>query len=283
VKTGISVALQAHYAQETTSLCRLLRVASVIKPAVIFGLTDFDDDIEYAGLSYKTLNGIDVSAISTTSGMNVDNLEVKGVLRSLGINAADIEAGVWDAATVQLLEVNYLDLTMGHNILRHGQVGQVQRNGQQYTKELRGLMQYLQNQIGRIVTANCDADFGDTRCGFNKETLRLAGTVATVTSNRILAGNAFTPEDTYGIGVLRWETGANAGLLMEVKSLEAGLYTLHLDMPYTVAVDDTFTIVPGCNKVGRLGHCKLVYNNYNRFRGFEDVPGQNQILKVGGQ
>jgi uncharacterized phage protein (TIGR02218 family) len=279
----MSAALLAHYAQETTTLCCLVRVASVVKPAVVFGLTDLDTDIEYNGLSYKTLNGINVSAVATTSSMNIDNLEVKGVLGSLGINAADIEAGVWDAATVELLEVNYLDLTMGANVLRYGQVGQVQRNGQQYSKELRGLMLYLQNNIGRIVTAACDADFGDIRCGVNKEALRLSSAVTAVTSNRVFTAGALTPEDTYGIGVVTWTSGLNVGLSMEVKSLTAGVYELQLDMPYTVAVDDDFTIVPGCNKIGRLGHCLLVYANYNRFRGFEDLPGQIKILKVGGQ
>ena len=48
-------------------------------------------------------------------------------------------------------------------------------------------------------------------------------------------------------------------------------------------IGDTFSIVPGCNKIGRLGHCKLVYDNYLRFRGFEDIPGGNKINLVGGQ
>jgi hypothetical protein len=33
----------------------------------------------------------------------------------------------------------------------------------------------------------------------------------------------------------------------------------------------------------KSGDCMVKFNNYARFRGFEDLPGQNKILLVGGQ
>jgi hypothetical protein len=31
----------------------------------------------------------------------------------------------------------------------------------------------------------------------------------------------------------------------------------------------------------KSGDCKVKFNNYARFRGFEDLPGANKVLQVG--
>lgn len=277
--------LALHYAQETTTLARLWRVTR--RDGEVLTFTDHDEPIVYESVTYQTTSSYDASAISTSSAMNVDNAELVGLLAVDAVTAADIEAGLWDKGTVELMEVNYEDLTMGHNDLRFGEIGEVQRKGPgQFTAELRGLMQYLQNNIGRVVTAHCDADFGDARCGYDRESLRVTGTVSVATSQRIFTATygAPVPIATYGIGEVTWLTGLNAGLRMEMKSLTGpGVHTLQLDMPYAVAIGNTFTIVPGCNKIGRLGHCVLIYDNYLNFRGFEDVPGIRKVSEIGGQ
>lgn len=284
MKTGLGVALLAHYAQDTTSLARLWKITR--SDGVVFGITDHVEPITFESVTYSTTSSFDASANATAATMAVGTMELVGLLAVNGILAADIEAGRWDAAKVDLVEVNYRDLTMGCNPLRFGELGQVQRKGKgQYTFELRDLGQYLQNNLGRTVAAACDADFGDARCGVDKETFRRTGTVTAVTSNRVFTATiaGLVVDATYSLGELRWESGANDDLRMEVKSLSAGLVTLQLDMPYTVAVGNNFTIVPGCNKIGRLGHCRVVYDNYVNFRGFEDIPGQNKTNLVGGQ
>lgn len=283
----LSVALAAHYQQETTTLATLWKITR--RDNVVHAFTNHDEPITYGGLIYKTTSTYDAGAIQTNSALGVDDVELVGLLAVDAITAATIEAGLWDKAAVEIVEVNYKDLTMGENVLRFGEIGEIKRDGQQFTAELRGLLQYLQNNIGRVVTSDCDADFGDARCKYPKETLRITGTVSVVSaSHRIFTvtypSSGPVPVGTYGIGEITWVTGLNAGLRMEMKSMTApGVHTLQLDMPYAIAVGDTFTIVPGCNKIGRLGHCKLIYNNYINFRGFEDIPGQAKILLTGGQ
>jgi uncharacterized phage protein (TIGR02218 family) len=276
-----SAELLAHYASGATTLATLWKIERADGQVLTF--TDHDEPITFEALIYAPTSSYDAGAVQTSASMGVDDVQLMGLMAVDGITAQDIEAGLWDAAKVEISEVNYRDLTMGANVLRFGEIGEIQRNGNTFKAELRGLMQYLQKNIGRIVTAACDADLGDARCGFNKESLRVSSSVGAVASNREFTAAALTPADTYGIGVVTWTTGLNAGLRMEMKSLTGGAFELQLDMPYAVAIGDQFSIVPGCNKIGRLGHCKLIYNNLNRFRGFEDIPGQTKILKVGGQ
>jgi uncharacterized phage protein (TIGR02218 family) len=236
-------------------------------------------------VDYEPSSAFDASAVSTRSELNVDNLEVVGLLDSEGITVQDIEAGVWDGARFVLVEVNYKDLTMGHNTLRTGQIGQIPRKGLTFVAELRGLMQTLQNNIGRVVTASCDADLGDARCGVDLEALRVSGTVTTGASQIAFTASGLAQAANYfTYGVVTWVTGDNAGRSMEVKLHSGGgVFSLQLDMPNTIDAGDTFTVTPGCNKVGRAGDCKVKFDNLVNFRGFEDVPGQKKVLIYGGQ
>lgn len=283
MKTGISAALDAHYASSAETTARLWKLTR--RDGQVFGFTDHDAPITYLSVDYEPTSAFDASAISTRGELNVDGLEALGLLDSEGITEQDIEAGLWDGASCVLMEVNYKDLTMGHNTLSTGDVGQIQRKGLTYTAELRGLMQAFQNNIGRVVVASCDADLGDTRCGVDLEALRVSGTVTTGAATRTFTASALAQAANYfTYGVVTWVTGSNAGKSMEVKQHSAGgVFSLQLDMPETIDVGDTFTVVPGCNKAGRTGDCKTKFNNLVNFRGFEDVPGQKKVLIYGGQ
>jgi uncharacterized phage protein (TIGR02218 family) len=283
VKTGISVALAAHYASGAETTARLWKITR--RDGEVFGFTDHDQAITYLSVDYEPTSAFDPSAVSTRSALNVDNLEVVGLLSSDGITVEDIEAGVWDGAAVVLMEVNWKDLTMGHNLILTGEIGQIPRKGITFVAELRGLMQKLQNNVGRVVSASCDADLGDARCGVDLEALRVAGTVTTGGSQiTFTASGLAQAADYFTYGVVTWVTGANAGRSMEVKQHQTGgVFTLQLDMPNSIVAGDTFTVVPGCNKVGRTGDCKVKFNNLVNFRGFEDVPGQKKVLIYGGQ
>lgn len=283
----ISAELAAHYAQETTTLATLWKVTR--RDGTVYAFTDHDEKIPFEAVDYLPTSVYDAGTVKTSSAMNVDDVSLTGLLAIDAVTAADIEAGLWDGATVEIMEVNYADLSMGANVLRYGQIGEIQRNGPQYMAELRGLMQYLQNVIGRIVTPQCDADLGDIRCGVNIEALRVSGTVTTGASTRIFtadiaASGAADDADYFTYGVVTWTGGTNDGLEMEVKQHQAGgVFTLQLDMPNTIDAGDTFTVVPGCNKIGRTGDCKIKFDNLVNFRGFEDVPGQDKVLIYGGQ
>lgn len=271
--------LLAHYASGTTTLARLWKLTR--RDGEVFGFTDHDESITYDSVTYEPSSVFDASAIDTRAAMNVDSMETQGLLDSDGITAQSLEDGSWDGATVQIVEVNYRDLTMGHNPLRRGTLGEIQRSGQTYTAELRGLMHALQNNIVRVVKPACDAVLGDARCGVDLESMRVSGEVTVGTSARLfttdLGGSL-----TYSYGVLTWTSGLNEGRSMEVKAHTAtGVLELQLAMPYAVHVGDEFTITPGCDKTKAT--CIATFDNVVNFRGFSFVPGPDKVLKVGGQ
>jgi uncharacterized phage protein (TIGR02218 family) len=278
VSKTLSVALAAHYAGNATTLARLWKITRT--DGEVFAFTDHNSAITYLTVVYEPSSVFDASAIDTSADLNVDNLELEGLLNSAGITNEDLERGRWDGAAVEIIEVNFKDLTMGHNWLRVGVLGEIRRNGEKYTAELRGLMHKLQNNIGRVVKPACDARLGDARCSVDIEALRQTGDVTSVDDNRnfiiSLADANFTG------GVITWTSGLNDGLSMEIKSIDSDVTVeLQLPMPYDVQIGDDFTIVPGCDKTKTT--CKDVYDNVINFRGFSFVPGTDKIMKIGSQ
>jgi uncharacterized phage protein (TIGR02218 family) len=269
----------AHYASGHHKLARLWKITRLDDE--LFGFTDHDVPITYEAVIYVPSSVYDASAISTSSELNVDNLETQGLLAEAGITAESIEKGRWDGASFVVYEVVVNDLAAGHNILRSGEFGSLQRGGTNgYTTELRGIMAKLQNNIGRVVKPSCDARLGDARCKIDIEALRVTGTVTVVTDNRSF--EISIADANFTGGLLTWTDGLNDGLSMEVKEIDSdGVFYLQLPMPYDVEVGDGFSIVPGCDKTKTM--CKDVYENVINFRGFSFVPGSDAVLKIGSQ
>lgn len=278
---SIPTDLLAHYASGTTTLARLWKCTR--RDGAVLGFTDHDMPLELDGITYEPRSGFTASALKSAADFSVDNLELEGLLESDAITPQDIEAGLWDGATIELLEVNWADLTMGANVLRVGSLGEIQHAGTTYVAELRGLLHKLQNNVCRIVTPACDAQLGDARCGVDLEAQRAAGTVTAVASHRdFTAADLVGDADLYAFGEVTWTRGANAGYRMEVQSHGAdGVVKLQLEMPHAIAVGDTFTVVPGCNRSKAV--CKDKFDNVINFRGFSFVPGNDKTLLVGGQ
>ena len=277
----IPVPLLAHYQSGGTTLARLWKCTRL--DSLVFGFTDHDSALTFDGVTYDPCSGFTASALKSAADFSIDNLELEGLLDSAVITGEDIEAGLWDGAAIELLEVNWSDLTMGANVLRVGTLGEIQRDGLTYKAELRGLLFKMQITIGRIVTPSCDAKLGDDRCGVDLEALRVSGIVTAATDNRNFTASALAGAAGYfTFGVLTWTLGANAGMSMEVRShATGGVLQLQLEMPHPILPDDEFTIVPGCDHSKAV--CIEKFDNVVNFRGFSFVPGQDKIMLVGGQ
>ena len=107
-----------------------------------------------------------------------------------------------------------------------------------------------------------------------------AGLVTDVTDRAIFTAAIDEPRAVDGWfagGVLTWETGANAGRSIEVKSWTqaTGQIELFLPMGYAIESGDAFRIHPGCDK--RLDTCIDRFANVLNFRGEPYVPGQDAL------
>jgi uncharacterized phage protein (TIGR02218 family) len=278
--------LGTHYANtvDPTTLATLWKVTRL--DGVVFGFTDHDKDIVFGGLTYEAATGFTSSQIESSAALSVDNLELDGYFDSEEITQADIEAGVWDGAFVEVRSVNYRDLTMGAEVLRVGELGTFTAKDQLFVAELRGLMDRVQRVVTRLYMPSCTANLGDARCTVDIEALRVSGEVTAVNDRHdfytdLASSSPPVADDEFTYGLITWTTGENAGRSMEVKQhATAGQIVLQLPMVGTVAIGDEFTIVPGCRKT--LEECRDRYDNVVNFRGFPHIPGLDEMLKHGG-
>lgn len=171
----ISAALKAHYASDVTTITTCWR--ATLQNGTIVAATTLDRDLEVDGITYQSVIGYLDSDVESSSELNPDNLEIDGFLVSPAITDADIHSGAWDYAAIEMFEVNYLDLTMGKNILRSGTLGEVKGGRIKFTAELRGLMQAYTRTIVRLMTKDCNADLGDSRCKVDMTSFTATGTV----------------------------------------------------------------------------------------------------------
>jgi len=293
-----TAALAAHLKRRATSMTTLWWVRRT--DGRVFGFTSLDVDVVFEGVRYEAESGILPSAVSTRSGLQVDNSEAQGFLASQALTESDIIAGVWDHAEIRIFQINWQDLVQGRLRLRRGWLGEVTLKDNRFVVEVRGLTAALNAVIGELVTPSCAAELGDTRCGIDLTDYTAIAEVTSVSagSRRIFdtdlpgATVRLTPSTTgnpdanyFADGKLTWLTGANAGLSEDVRTYATnGELALQLPMTRDIEVGDTFTVHAGCSKArdGTRG-CIDRFDNIVNFRGFPDLPGLDKLLRTGGQ
>jgi len=119
--------------------------------------------------------------------------------------------------------------------------------------------------------------------------LQVNGTVNTVTDRSNFSANLDSQDDPDGFftfGVIKFTSGKNNGVEREVKQHTSSganpqSFLLYEPLPFDLQAGDTFTVTAGCDKT--LPHCRDKFNNtYNR-RAEDFVPGQDALMKFGGQ
>ncbi len=280
----ITPALAAHLAGDVTRLASCWKLTR--RDAVVLGFTDHDVDIVFGGVTFRAATGFNPSAIQNTGSLSVDNLDVEGMLTSGSITEADILAGLYDFAEIEIFQVNYTDLSQGSLKLKRGWLGEVAHYKQQFIAEVRGLTQRLSQTIGELYSASCRATLGDSRCKVDLSLSTVIGSVTSAVSNlQFLDTTRTEPSGIYSFGTVTFTSGANAGFSMEVKEYvlipsTAGQVSLVLPMPYAIGPGDTYSLTLGCDKT--INTCFARFNNVVNFRGEPLVPGLDRMLETAG-
>lgn len=269
--------LQAHLDAGATTLAWCWRITRA--DGTKMGFTDHDEDLVFDGTTFEAASGFTASDIESSVGLSVDNLDVEGALKSDRLREADLEAGLYDNAVIEILRVNWQD-TSQRILMRYGNLGEVTRGRLSFRAEVRGLAHVLQQPKGRLFQNGCDADLGDSRCTVALAGLTYAGTVETASSRRLFTASGAAvalATDFFSRGLLTWATGDNAGRKAQVKlhTLEDGVATFEL---WERAVDDiadgdTFNVAAGCDK--QFETCRVKFANQANFRGFPHMPGND--------
>lgn len=263
--------------------------------------TQFDEDLEIetgelAGIYWSGIP-ITASDVKSAADLSVDNLEVQGTvndaLNFAGFTVADIQAGLFNGAAFETFLVSWADPNGGQKTIRRGYLGEISHTAEgQFTAEWRGLLQPMQQTIGRTYAELCDVvRFCDSRCGILEEDVQQDTVVSSAAGGRQFIAPATAPSDRYfELGEARFLSGRNAGFIGQIKLAAVSAPSIEFELweslPFDPAPGDEVRLIPGCDR--RFSTCQSwthvgPYGNYKNFRGDGFwIPGIPKIQRAPG-
>lgn len=135
----------------------------------VLGFTDHDRDLFVEGVTCRAASGWTAGASDAGVGMTCGSAAVQGGLDDDAITEGDVQAGLYDRATVELWRVDWErpDLRVRSWV---STLAKLRRDGDGFTAELEGPMAALERVVGRTYGKMCDALLGDERCGVDVAT-----------------------------------------------------------------------------------------------------------------
>lgn len=258
-----------------TTLCACWRV--IRRDGSVQGFTDHDRDITFDGTLFSVMSGLEGTGFDAELGFAIGGAEVSGALSAASIQEADLLNGAWDDARVEMWRVDWREPL--HRILAHvGVVGEVRRSGAAFVAELRSIAHALDQERGRIYSADCDADLGDARCGFALDAapFSVESAVAQASTGEIAATLPDVEDGFYTNGRVAFLDGVNAGAQARVQVHRGGRLALWTPLAHPPAPGDAFRLTAGCDKT--FAACRAKFGNVANFRGFPHLPGNDQVF-----
>lgn len=128
-----------------------------------------------------------------------------------------------------------------------------------------------------VYQPGCSNTLFDAACGLVKSAYAVAATASTTTdaTGRIFSTALGQASGYFAQGWAVGLTGANAGVGRTIKTFAGGVITTIQPWPSAVAVSDTFTVYPGCDK--QQATCTAKFANLVHFRGQPYVPAPETI------
>lgn len=133
------------------------------------GFTDYDRDLVVEGVTCRAASGWTAGATDGAVGLSAGSAAVAGGQDDVAITDADIEAGLYDAASVALWRVAWSEPDLRVRLWT-ATLARIRREGAGFVAEMEGPLAKLERVVGRTFGRDCDAVLGDGRCGVDLET-----------------------------------------------------------------------------------------------------------------
>lgn len=268
----------ARLASGETSLCACWRLTRA--DGQVFGATDHDRALSFDGVDYLPARSLEAAELVSGAGLAPGRAAAGGALDADFITEADLSAGLWDGARVDVWRVDW-QATVNRVRIWSGRISEVKRGETGFTAELVSLKADLERPLGRVYSRACDAEVGDQRCGVDLADPAFGGAgdvSAALSATRFAAtGLEAFASGWFSNGIVTWTSGANAGARSRVIAHGGGVIDLAAAPRFAIAPGDAFTITAGCDK--SFAMCAARFSKRDNFRGFPHLPGADAVLQ----
>lgn len=241
---------------------------------IALGFTSHDRDLRFDGLVHSTAPGMVPSAIRLTAALDADSAEVAGALSHDSISDADLIAGRFDGARVQVGLVDWQTAETAK--LYTGTIGAVATEGAGFSADLLSLKHSLKSQIIPVTSPTCRAEFCGAGCTLSAERFTHLGRLAAVEADgSAVEVSTLVSPGLLSYGLLRWLDGPEAGLVRRIEQVEGSWLVLDHATAAAVTPGTRVLLREGCDRT--LGTCADRFGNAINFQGEPFVPG-NDLL-----
>jgi hypothetical protein len=142
-------------------LCHVWRLERT--NGTVTGFTDHDRDLVVNGVVCRAGSGWTAGAAESAVGLAAGAGSAAGALDDAAITEADVAAGLFDGAAVELWRVDWSEPTLKVRLWA-GTLARIRRQNGAFVADLEGPLAKLERVVGRTYGRMCDARLGDDRC-----------------------------------------------------------------------------------------------------------------------
>lgn len=242
------------------------------------GFTSHDRDLTFGGLTHMAAPGMIPAAIRLTADLANDSAEVAGALNHDSIREADLAAGLFDEAAIEIGAVDWT--TLDHHTLYTGQIGRVEDDQSQFAAELRSAKSLLEQDLVPRTSPTCRAEFCGRGCRLSAIRFTHTHMLAELDPEANRARFAEIAGEDFVDGRVRFMGGPQTGVAFGVIDADEGGW-LVLDRPLVAGtLPGTRTeLREGCDHT--IATCAARFGNAINFRGEPFLPGNDLLARHG--
>lgn len=132
----------------------------------VLGFTDHDRELWLDEVACQPSSGWAAGAAEQSTGLEAGGFSASGALDDAALSEADILAGLYDGARVEMWRVDW-GQPSARVKLWVGALRRIRREGEGFVADMEGPMAQLDRVVGRTYGRDCDAVLGDRRCGLS--------------------------------------------------------------------------------------------------------------------
>jgi len=243
------------------------------RDGVTLGFTGHDRDLWFDGVLHRTAPGMIPSAIRRSAGLEADSAEVQGTLAHDAISAADLAAGRFDGAAIDMGAVDWE--TLDAEVFYHGTLGRIGGEGDRFSAELRSAKAALDADPVPRTSPTCRALFCGPGCALSAARFTHEVQVTSIGAERI--SFAVPDHSLFAFGQVRWLDGPHAGLTMGVAHADDPGLTLDTPVDPALAPGVRALLHQGCDHT--LATCASRFGNAVNFQGEPFLPGNDLLAR----
>ncbi len=247
------------------------------RDGIAFGFTSHDRNLSFGGIKHRAAPGMVPAAIRMTSDLTEDSAGVDGALSHDSIREADLAAGLFDNAAIEIGIVDWK--TLENHTMYSGTLGRIEDDRRSFSAELRSAKQILEEDLVPRTSPTCRATFCGPGCGLsaNKFTSGVTLRAFDLDLNRVQFGD-LTGAD-FVDGNLRFLDGPQTGMAFGIISANENWLTLDRPLSDEIATGTPAELREGCDHT--IQTCSNRFANAVNFRGEPFLPGNDLLARYG--